>query len=100
MYVANLTGSTFNKIDLGHGTGWASVVTVETAETQENILQLTFTENTGQIIRNLTLEITSGLGEVLTLSIVQDPKVLTVDNTNLTVDSTLITADNKYFQKK
>ena len=93
-YVANLTGSTFNKVDLGSGTGWANVVTVETAETQENILQITFTENIAETVRNLTLEITSAKGEVLNLSILQTAKFITSDNNNITSDNNNITSDN------
>jgi len=95
VYIANLTGSTFNKVDLGHGTSWVSVVAVETAATQENILELTFTANTLPSQRNLNLEITSAKGELITLYLVQYASNLTVDNTTITVDTTLITADNE-----
>lgn len=82
IYIANLTGSTFNKVDLGHGTGWVSVVAVETEETQENILELSFLENTAPLQRNINLEITSTKGELTTLSIVQEAGLPRLDFSN------------------
>ena len=95
VYVFNLDGATYNKVDLsGDGTAWVSEA--EDVATETGILDLTFTESSGiKRTRSMNLEITNN-GYTITILIRQTPKTifLTVDSTVVTVDNNIITSDN------
>lgn len=90
IYVYNLLGSTFNKVDIsGDGVAWLS--SIEDAATQQGILSLDFTENV-RTARSMFLDITNK-GITSRILVRQDTGGLTVDNT-ITVDTNLTTVDN------
>tara|TARA_R110000772_G_scaffold36098_2_gene86634 strand:+ start:53 stop:2485 length:2433 start_codon:yes stop_codon:yes gene_type:complete len=75
IYVSNLTGSTYNKVDIsGDGTSWATVV--EAPTTNENVLTFQFSEYTGATLsRSLYLDITNN-GITERVLIVQNPRTI------------------------
>jgi len=95
IYVFNLDGATYNKVDIsGDGTSWIS--STEDALTETGVLSLNFTAWTGSTLtRSMYLDITNK-GETIRILIRQTPLsiFLTVDNDIITVDNDTITADS------
>jgi len=95
IYIYNLEGSTFNKVDIsGDGVAWVS--SAEDIATQKGILTIDFQQYDSLFKnRSLYLDITNN-GITTRILINQTPKsvFLTVDYDMVTVDSTTITADN------
>jgi hypothetical protein len=95
IYVFNLDGATYNKVDVsGDGTSWVS--SVENPATETGILSLDFTEHSsGFNIRSLFLDITNN-GQTLRVTIKQTPQtsILTSDNNFITSDNNFYTSDN------
>tara|TARA_R110000744_G_scaffold1313_2_gene4647 strand:- start:194 stop:2614 length:2421 start_codon:yes stop_codon:yes gene_type:complete len=85
--VTNLQGKTVSKVDLGFGTNWM------TLSSSGNNLTFDILENTLSTQRVMAVNLGNG-SLVPEVTLIQDPKTLTVDSNIITADSNIITADN------
>ena len=85
--VTNLEGKTVSKVDLGFGTNWM------TLSSSGNNLTFNILENTLPTQRVMSVNLGNG-SLVPEVTLIQDPKALTVDSNIITADSNIITADN------
>ena len=88
-YIINLENYTINKIDTGFGVGWVTVSVIG------NNMYFDVTENTSQISRSVTIEVTNtDTLQVASIFISQFIKSSKFDSTYYTFDSTILTFDN------
>lgn len=89
IYVTNLGGATFNKVDVGYGTDWISV------SSNLNNVFISFAYNDFGYTREMYLDVVNEEAtKTIRIYLNQTGGNITVDNSEITVDTNLTTADN------